>query len=558
MKITEKYEKNKNVVINIVKKHFAYSTEAIEKFIKIYDNRYDSLDPIYKELLKGGEDLKKVVKIEENTYEKIDKGFIYFYFLFPAFCKEYNIAYNNFRDWKILINKNFIKMRKTLIMFYTNPENAKFTYIDIYRYDYNSFVSYMEKGNSYFNSIKEDISKRIDNNIESVGTKKLPNRDLYAVISFDFADWFLCSTAENWSSCLNLESDYNGCFWHGLPATIGDRNRAMLYLTDFDKKNYHGIITDKILSRNWGILGTNDLINTIKSYPTPILDAESLNIIFDNKFKRVDKEVIKSKYPIGDFKTRGGNADFIFIDEGKIKKDCGHLEVSTHISGSHYVKNSSQQWVSGSNFDYNGGLRNLIEKNKNIIQVGGDKTINSCYECDEKISGSSHVHMYNNVYYCNSCKEKLFKKCEICEGWHPEEKMLFFSNKRMCKTCFDKKYFTCETCKEVLSNDLKKHTLERHGSLIHICNKCSYIYIAKCSSCEKISLEEDCIEHESKMLCKSCAIESGIIKKCYGCGIEHEVSKMTHYDGDSDDELYCKNCVRVFADVKQNFLNLFE
>lgn len=131
---TEKFEKNKEKIIEIVSKNFGYTDKSVDKFIEGYNKKFENLDEVFLKFFdENDKDLKKVVKIEDNIYEKIDKGFIYFYYLFPSFCNEYNINYSNFRDWRIVVNKNFIKMRKMLVSFYTNWDNHKKTYLDIFR-----------------------------------------------------------------------------------------------------------------------------------------------------------------------------------------------------------------------------------------------------------------------------------------------------------------------------------------------------------------------------------------------------------------------------------------
>lgn len=142
---------------------------------------------------------------------------------------------------------------------------------------------------------------------EFIGTYKVPKRDkLEFVVSLNPVDWLLCSTEESWSSCLNIKSGY--LYWVGLPSLIGDKNRALVYLTDGNKKYFNGMVVDKLLSRSWVLLArekkTNRLLldfareypnvlglrQLVKQYiPIPILEEER-----DDNKKYVGRYYIES------------------------------------------------------------------------------------------------------------------------------------------------------------------------------------------------------------------------------------------------------------------------
>jgi len=141
---------------------------------------------------------------------------------------------------------------------------------------------------------------------EEVGRVALPkSKDLEIVFSTNFADWFLCSTSESWSSCLSLTANYSSAYWAGLPGTITDKNRALVYLTDGKKKNYEGIEVDRIITRSWVLLmsnGKKDVLHFVNEYPGGFslfgLTKEILKGFFENilSIKDLD-EYYTSKYP---------------------------------------------------------------------------------------------------------------------------------------------------------------------------------------------------------------------------------------------------------------------
>lgn len=148
-----------------------------------------------------------------------------------------------------------------------------------------SIFSYGKEGNSdrviIFNEeeMKEFLNKVNDLVTDLIGEYKKPKaKSLELVVSLNPIDWFLCSTGEKWSSCMSLEGGY--LFWVGLPLLVGDKNRALIYITDGTKKEYQGMVVDRFLSRSWGMLlrekkttkkkknGVKTVLGIVREYPT--------------------------------------------------------------------------------------------------------------------------------------------------------------------------------------------------------------------------------------------------------------------------------------------------
>ena len=110
------------------------------------------------------------------------------------------------------------------------------------------------KSIKYFYGDKVELDTIIKFN-QSISEKRFPiGKELQIVLSLNFADWFLCSTAESWTSCLDLKSSHQSAFWASLPGLIIDKNRALVYITDGTKKEFCGITTDKFITRSWILL----------------------------------------------------------------------------------------------------------------------------------------------------------------------------------------------------------------------------------------------------------------------------------------------------------------
>lgn len=156
--------------------------------------------------------------------------------------------------------------------------------------------------------LKETLSFLITTSSELIGKFRMPNKDgLELVISLNPVDWFLCSSGDEWTSCLSLKSNY--LYGIGLPSLVGDKNRAMVYITNGEKKSFtiydgtdninYVFKADKFISRSWLLLARDKKDHKVylecsREYPAergivPILKKE-LEIPILPKETRVREE----------------------------------------------------------------------------------------------------------------------------------------------------------------------------------------------------------------------------------------------------------------------------
>lgn len=274
--------KNNKIIEGLVYEFFSLDGNSDKRFKELL-KKPKMAKPI-EDLFKGSEDLRIRYKITDEHYEFIDTGWTEFKESFPAFCSTHNISYVDFRSNKVTIDKQKVKLGKSLKKYYyQNLERSKYD-LRCFCDDYNS-QQYLEvmngcKWETWEMSAEEVLSNRdmfrftskeeakelakkmidiaIERQLERIGAMKLPvKEEMEIVISRNFADWMLCSTKENWTSCINLESNYENAYWSGLPGTIADSNRMMIYITDGEKKSYNGITTDRFIQRSWVLLDEN-------------------------------------------------------------------------------------------------------------------------------------------------------------------------------------------------------------------------------------------------------------------------------------------------------------
>ena len=450
---------NLNKIFNIVEKHFDLNDKSLEKFKHSIYNPF--IDDTYKQILGNSGDLRKRFKIAEEDLEFFDEGWKIFQHLFGSFINYYNILYKDFRKNKVVVDKQKIKIKKALINYYTKFGNEEARNADGFR------------------GMPIDLAKQaIKEKIEIIGVKKFPSGSLEIVLSLNFADWFLCSTAESWTSCLNLESEYSYAVWSGLPGLISDKNRAMIYITNGKKKNYNGIEIDKFISRSWILLDEKNNINIVRFFPSKILNIQSIQKTINKKFKKIDNDFI-SKHAIDLLYFKNNKSSFIYNDKVSFSLPSLHL-ISRNGGGG--VQIFEDGVLSDSVvFRFGGGLNKLIKNNISLCNIH----YGICSFCEKTITKESELCHFKNKILCINCYRENITKCTACGHSALKTQMQKIANGYFyCQECIEKHFTICNCCnnlvakKEVIEKDSKKY-----------CHKCieenKIENIVQCSKCEK-------------------------------------------------------------------------
>lgn len=430
-----------------------------------------------------------------------------------------------------------------------NPNTSSVHYYNNYVYYTKSsgitILSNIINNSSLSEEIKTAIEKDINKKLECVGVKSLPkNKEINVVISKNFADWFLCSSAETWSSCLNLESKHSSSHWQGLPALLGDKDRVMFYITDGTKKTYKGITVDKILARTWGILDNKNVFNTIKFYPFEILSIEELNkttnipisIIKSNFVSKNSIIPIFYKYSDPKFLV----SSFIFQDKTSFVKmnDGYHLHF---CSGNGYytiVKNLSKntediQQISV--FDFTEGLSSLKDNNAKITSFFKRISLSEerCTCCGNIIREGYDFHTIEERIICDRCFNRYYYHCNMCNNTYSKEDVPF------------------ET------------VIDEEGGTVHVCSECCTKHIIECEICGKKILKVLSniyfnIESKKIAICNDCLDKEDEPRGCCNCGsFFHKEIVNKHLFYDYRNNCYCNKCLFEMSDKKQMKFGFF-
>jgi hypothetical protein len=521
-------KRNLSTIENIVENHFDLDEDSLSFFKeKIYDPFIpDEIKHLFDENFRFEREIK-----DNKILEDIDKSwpsFIeYASFLKNSYIKsKYDIEfdYSLYREGFIFISKNKYKIIKGLTTIICDLIDKKSTVINllpdsIYNYIYNNL------SNIDFNRIREMVATDLKNILND----KIPKIGLKVVLSFNFADWFLCSTSESWTSCLNLESTFSKCYWSGLPGLIGDRNRCMLYITSGEKKEYQGIVVDKMITRTWLVRTDLNYFNIIKFFPINIISLHKVNTILP-EIKITENNYWDSKYPINFLYHKNGDSSFIFKDfhsftyNGNLLKkeylDFDNIYMSYKDDGYIEVINKDKKTITSSTvFQYENGLRYLIDNKLSLLD---DKITPTtyCEHCHKKVYINDHTSTitFNNVFYCNLCFERLFTYCFIC--------------------------------REVVSIEEANYIA---GDGIHLCGNCysKKGNVKKCDICEKKFLVSSVLSLGERMICRKCYRNTLLENRDYFNEEQNETTSNTIEEPSHDIEI-TTNYVVADCDYNNN------
>lgn len=430
--MTEQDVINNELLKKFIGDHFSLDRESLERFCKDIDG--ENIPEEFKSFL--GSDFRYKFEITEEIKEFIDVGWSMFKSAFPEFVKELNVNYSNYSSNKIMVEKNQLKVFKHLKHFYNSNPNYLFDFLN-------------RAARTYYT---RDLSELIKLITEKIGEVKLPNRPLFAVISRNFADYFLCSTGEkSWSACTSLKTGYENCSWAGLPGLLADKNRVMFYITDGVKKEEYGIKVDRLILRSFLVLTNKDTLKFIRFYPQSFfaekitigdflpINADALPASFGyfNKEESCVFENWESKYSFKPYFNTNGTSNFIFQDCSKFTKLDSNLE--TKIV-SDFENDLGATW----------GFEN---------KISGESPLMICnyyypYSFDQAIE---RKHCLSS-YYEDNCEdndndEEEEYNCENCNTGLQERELYYLDGGHYCIDCYERISRECEECGRVISEN---------------------------------------------------------------------------------------------------------
>lgn len=375
------YKQNYKAIEELVRKRFSLNKESQEKFSEMIMKGTTADE-------KTRENLDENFRIERNLtinqMEYLDVSWKMFKYYFGEYCVDEGITYSEFLLNSKVVKKNYSKLTKDVKRYYLNNDTI--------------FASKAPYG--------------IEGILIEINNLRLPRKKLKIVLTFNLSDMFMCSTGQDWTSCLNLESNYFGCYWQGLASLPFDTNRCMVYLAPQSQKEYNsafGITNERMFRRTFGLLDKNNKINLLRWYPNDFDKSNYIPVLNDALepflFKKIGLDFEqKNDFDLPTMKiTKLGRSIsfYIYQDKTFIEED-GTIHFSSE-KGNQYFMDDNIQF--GPFISCEGGLKKLISLDREIHDFTGAKTIN-CSECNDRIS-EDDSYFSNDRVYCYECYVRL-------------------------------------------------------------------------------------------------------------------------------------------------------
>jgi formylmethanofuran dehydrogenase subunit E len=160
-----------------------------------------------------------------------------------------------------------------------------------------------------------------------------------------------------------------------------------------------------------------------------------------------------------------------------------------------------------------------------------------CAICGEDITDSEYEEV-NGQFYCMSCLEDNFEKCDDCGEWVEAGTLTEVSNgDEVCENCLENDYSYCDDCEEYYPNEDMTYISSYDRT---VCDDCLQHYYT-CNSCGEYVHEDDArmSEIEDEPYCEDCYWDR--FSTCEDCG--REFYQGDGYYCDDDGCYYCEDCI---------------
>jgi hypothetical protein len=239
----------------------------------------------------------------------------------------------------------------------------------------------------------------------------------------------------------------------------------MAYITDGKEKNYHGIKTDRFLSRTWIVEDSDKVFHHLKWYPSKMFRNKVMRFLTGINVPEIRTHDWRSKLPVTILpqksERRGTFSNFPY-------QDCSCFMQDDNDSNEVYIEGESDcdTWLILLDSDedvvevtcedpyvFNGGIDILISEGRNLYEIG-DIEYQTCEECGSAVRDDDSVYDGHGNQVCQSCFDQNHIVCEHCHDTGDMDDAHEVDGNYVCDYCFDRHYVVCEyTSENILTED---------------------------------------------------------------------------------------------------------
>lgn len=310
------------------------------------------------------------------------------------------------------------------------------------------------------------------------------DKQWYFCISRNPIDFLFMSTDQSFSSCMNLESGHESCFYMACAALVADPNRAIAFVTDGKKHpaiiKGHAFNHFKYQCRTFLFSLKYGKVFRDRYYPNRAFDLDALlKQLNFNLYEEVDyadrkrRSKIQGKFNFITPRFSGTKAFpalpyFDHIGYISFRNEQGKPRIRLTLDG-----------ATGSPicFDYSNGFEDIEDWED--LYSGDNENYFNCADCGDRY----HIddsYSANDEMYCPECFHNSFFLCDNCGDVEDRDNIMEDPHGReLCQHCFDQNFFICDECGE--TEDINYMEDCPAG---HLCGECyQEKYFEKCEKC---------------------------------------------------------------------------
>jgi hypothetical protein len=380
----------------------------------------------------------------------------------------------------------------------------------------------------------------IKGQVDKLNTVKTKG-DLYLCISRNPVDYLFASTNQSYSSCLNLDSSAENCYWMGLGALNLDPNRFMVFLTKGKIKRYvvKGLEFKHFnyLSRSWGILDQSEAVHIVKPYPSEHINYKKSVEELGVKVIEREGDFKQSRFSFAIPRFEDGEESSIYCDTvgydcryGDSKKKEGNKHKTWFISQDGCCQNALTDFNYSGTFEQLTSYSALCELNE------------YCEHCNRNYTENEVYWFESTGVVCHSCYADNFFTCDECGdpvGVH-DDNGGSHNGRDFCEYCFNNTYYICSYCGD--TGDINEVCVVDNDTLCVDCSNENYRYCEECEECVHI---DDVYEAEGTSYCEYCYGEN--FCECMNCDEVFRTNDMEEIKG----YFYCEECAEEWRNENE-------
>lgn len=360
------------------------------------------------------------------------------------------------------------------------------------------------------------------------------NEKVFFCISRNIIDFLFASTHQNYTSCLNLESEYDASYYMSLPAMILDPNRYICFITD-GKLSKHTIKDTefkhfKYLQRAWCLAMNDGGLFIERNYPA---EKISFSDCFDflgfhsygyhNNLNHFKNDEIQSLYSFKPAQFEDGADAMIYLDSVGLNRKNNLFFYDSTLS--------STKGIESPDFCYKNGFNALDD-----FEELGEQNTFICTDCGNSY-GISDAYENNHGTFCQDCYSNYYS-CDDCGcSIHSDDTYSSESGDVYCFDCYNRLSTTCCECADRIIMD-DSEQLQNNSEDFYLCNHCyrnsEYIQCENCGN--QYPNEHSDMEKVGDLdYCCNCA---GDFIQCDICLEVHPKTETKTIDN----EVFCLSC----------------